>query len=60
MDKDANPIPSHVNYKIFQNSKTIRVECHDIETINFKNRNPQVNLMGSNPNSPKNLRLYAY
>jgi hypothetical protein len=50
MDKDANPISFNVNYKIFQNSKTIRVECHDIETINYKNKNPKVYLMGSNPN----------
>ena len=46
---DSNPAPSNVNH-IFQNSKTIQVECsYDIETINYKNKNPQIYLMVSNP-----------
>jgi hypothetical protein len=45
----SNPIPFYVN-QIFQNNKTIKVEySYDIETINYKNKNPQAYLMGSNP-----------
>ena len=56
------PSPSHVNHD-FSYNKVIQVKLNihiifilklyqsNIETINYKGKNPQVNLMGSNPTS---------
>jgi hypothetical protein len=53
----SNYIPSHVNHgfqKVIQVKLStciifILIIQYNIETINYKNKNPQVNLMGSNP-----------
>ena len=59
MDEGSNPIPSPGNHDFLYN-KVIQVKIehwyniylkiipYNIETINYKNKNPQVNLMGSN------------
>jgi hypothetical protein len=66
----SNPIPSHVNHGYFKNIESIQVKLstciiftliiqYNIETINYKGKNPQVNLIGSNPN-PKLIYLILH
>jgi hypothetical protein len=65
----SNPIPSHVNHGFQNKSHTSKIEYsyniylkimeYNIETINYKNKNPQVNLMGSNP-TPRVLLVKSY
>ena len=61
----SNPIPSHVNHGFQNKSHTSKIEYsyniylkiiqYNIETINYKSKNPQVYLMGLNPLPMPNL-----